>query len=298
MTLKLTVWELRGKSKIITTVLRLQIIHLYNSTLTWCIWYNQAVLLLDDAHYKSDCILLAIFRKMLNKSYFKLLAYVPALPRLLVLHKTLQHFLWNIVNITKIQERCSAAWRVCCTSDTGVALTTSCGTCQVAHVSFMAKSYRFVLIFSYLYRCIVSYTKYRDALIYRCIISPLWYSAVVLTNVLTIRSSWGSLLFACSVQNVPKNLALHMALTCLRWPVMSCHSYFDPVTVSEPYIAELVKLLAMWQTKCPVQKIYQKWKCLLKLCLLLHVSISLSVKKWLLPFNCVGTSPCAPYLDL
>ena len=96
MTLKLTIWELRGKSKIITKVLRLQTIHLYNSTLTWCIWYYQAVLLLNhfsDAQYKSDCILLAIFREMLNKSYFKLLAYVPTLPRLLVLHKMLQRFL-------------------------------------------------------------------------------------------------------------------------------------------------------------------------------------------------------------
>ena len=58
-----------------------------------CIWYYQAVLLilllLNDTHHKSDCILLAIFREMLNKSYFKLLAYAPTLPRLLVLHKTL-----------------------------------------------------------------------------------------------------------------------------------------------------------------------------------------------------------------
>ena len=154
VTLKLTVWELRAKSKIITKVLRLQIIHLYNSTLTLCIWHYQAVLLLllNDAHHKSDCILLAIFREMLNKSYFKLLAYVPTLPRLLVLHKTLQCFLWNIVNITEIQERWSAPWCVCCTSDASVALTTSRGTCQVARVSFTAKSYRFVSIFSYLYR--------------------------------------------------------------------------------------------------------------------------------------------------
>ena len=92
------------------------------------------LLLLNDAHYKSDCILLAIFREMLNKSYFKLLAYVPTLPRLLVLHKMLQHFLWNIVNITEIQERCSAAWGVCCTNDAGFALTTLRGTRQVARV--------------------------------------------------------------------------------------------------------------------------------------------------------------------
>ena len=46
VTLKLTVWELRGKSKIITKVPRLQIIHLYNLTLTLCIWYYQAVLVL------------------------------------------------------------------------------------------------------------------------------------------------------------------------------------------------------------------------------------------------------------
>ena len=87
------------ESKIITKVPRLQIIHLDNLTSTLCIWYYQAVLLilllLNDAHYKSDCILLAIFREMLNKSYFKLLAYVPTLPRLLVLHKMLQRFLWN-----------------------------------------------------------------------------------------------------------------------------------------------------------------------------------------------------------
>ena len=99
VTLKLTVWELRGKSKIITKVLRLQIIHLDNLTLTLCNWYYQAVLLflLNDTHCKSDCILLAIFREMLNKSYFKLLAYVPTLSRLLVLHKMLQRFLWNIL---------------------------------------------------------------------------------------------------------------------------------------------------------------------------------------------------------
>ena len=199
MTVKLTVWELRATSKIITKVLRLQIIHLYNSTLTLCIWYYQAVLLilllLNDAHYKSDCILLAIdalyksdcillaiFREMLNKSYFKLLAYVPTLPRLLILHKTLQRFPWNIVNITEIQERCSAAWCVCCTSDAGVALTTLRGTRQVARVSFTAKSYRFVSIFSYLYRCIVSYTKYRDAPIYWCIISPLVLNTRIVTK--------------------------------------------------------------------------------------------------------------------
>ena len=176
MTLKLTIWELRAKSKITTKVLRLQIIHLYNSTLTLCIWYYQAVLLLNDVHYKSDCILLAIFREMLNKSSFKLLAYIPILPRLLVLHKTLQRYLWNIVNITEIQERCSDAWCVCCTSDASVALTTLRGTRQVARMSFTAKSYRFVLIFSCLYRCIVSYTKYRDPLIYRCIVSPLEFS--------------------------------------------------------------------------------------------------------------------------
>ena len=104
---------------------------------------------------------------MLNKSYLKLLAYVPTLPRLLVLHKTLQRFLWNIVNITEIQEHCSAAWHVCCTSDASVALTTSRGTRRVARVSFMAKLYRFVSIFSYLYWCIVSYTKYCDAPIYQ-----------------------------------------------------------------------------------------------------------------------------------
>ena len=104
-------------------------------------------LLLNEAHYKSDCILLAIFREMLNESYFKLLAYVPTLPRLLVLHKTLQRFLWNVVNITEIQERCSAPWRVCCTSDASVALTTSCGTRQLAHVSFTAKLYRYFHIF-------------------------------------------------------------------------------------------------------------------------------------------------------
>ena len=174
MTLTLTVWELRGKSKIITKVPRLQIIHLYSSTLTSCIWYYQAVLfMLNDAHYKLDCILLAIFREMLNKSYFKLLAYIPTLPRLLVLHKTLQRFLWNLVNITEIQERCSAAWRVCCTSNAGVELTTSRGTRQVVHVSFNAKSYRLISIFSYLYRCIVSYTKCCDAPIYQCIVSPL-----------------------------------------------------------------------------------------------------------------------------
>ena len=176
MTLKLSLGAER-ESKIITKVPRLQIIHLDNLTLTLCIWYYQAVLLilllLNDAHYKSDCILLAIFREMLNKSYFKLLAYVPTLPRLLVLHKMLQRFLWNIVNITEIQERCSAAWGVYCTNDAGFALTTLRGTRQVARVSFTAKSYRFVSIFSYLYRCIVSYTKYRDAPIYRCIVSPL-----------------------------------------------------------------------------------------------------------------------------
>ena len=187
VTLKLTVWELRGKSKIITKVPRLQIIHLYNLTLTLCIWHYQAVLLLllNDAHYKSDCIRLAIFREMLNKSYFKLLAYVPTLPRLLVLHKTLQRFLWNIVNITEIQERCSTTWGVYCTSDAGVALTTSRGTRQVAPVSFTAQSYRFVSIFSYLYRCIISYTKYCNAVIYWCIISPLvpQLSSVTLTTV-------------------------------------------------------------------------------------------------------------------
>ena len=171
VTLKLTVWELRGKSKIITKVPRLQTIHLYNSTLTWVYLVLTGCII---AQWRSLQILLAIFRDMLNKSYFKLLAYVPTLPRLLILHKTLQRFLWNIVNIiTEIQERCSAAWCVCCTSDTGVALTTSRGTRQVARVFFTAKSYRFVSIFSYLYRCIVLYTKYRDALIYRCIVSPL-----------------------------------------------------------------------------------------------------------------------------
>ena len=108
---------------------------------------GKTLLLLNDAHYKSDCILLAIFREILNKSYFKLLAYVPTLPRLLALHKTLQRFLWNIVNITKIQEHCSAAWCVCCTSDAGIALTPSRGTRQVARVSSTAKSYHFVSIF-------------------------------------------------------------------------------------------------------------------------------------------------------
>ena len=114
-----------------------------------------------------------LFLEMLNKSYFKLLAYVPTLHRLLVLHKTLQRFLWNVVNITEIQERCSTAWGVYCTRDAGVALTTSRGTRQVAPVSFTAQSYRFVSMFSYLYRCILSYTKYRDAPIYRCIVPPL-----------------------------------------------------------------------------------------------------------------------------
>ena len=127
----------------------------------------------NDAHYKykSDCILLAIFREMLNKSYFKLLAYVPTLPRLLVLHKTLLRFLWN--NSKYYRNPRPLLSRVGCTNDAGFALTTSRGTRQVARASFTAKSYRFVSIFSYLYRCIVSYTKYRDAPIYRCIVSPL-----------------------------------------------------------------------------------------------------------------------------
>ena len=108
---------------------------------------------------------------MLNKSYFKLLAYVPTLPRLLVLHKTLLRFLWN--NSKYYRNPRALLSRVGCTNDAGFALTTSRGTRQVARVSFTAKSYRFVSIFSYLYRCIVSYTKYRDAPIYRCIVSPL-----------------------------------------------------------------------------------------------------------------------------
>ena len=175
VTLKLTVWELRGKkqdhyqSTTTADYTSLQ----FDSDFVYLVLQAVLLLLLNDAHYKSDCILLAIFREMLNKSYFKLLAYVPTLPRLLVLHKTLQRFLWNIVNITEIQERCSAAWGVRCTNDAGFALTTSRGTRQVVRVSFTAKSYRFVSIFSYLYQCIVSYTKYRDAPIYRCIVSPL-----------------------------------------------------------------------------------------------------------------------------
>ena len=155
-------------------------------------------LLLNDAHYKSDCILLAIFWETLNKSYFKLHAYVPTLPRLLVLHKTLQCYLWNIVNITEIQACCSAPWCVCCTSDVGIALTTSRGTGQVAHVSLTAKSYHFVLIFSYLYRCIVSYTKYHDPPIYQCIVSSLGGTGLR-PQYRLVRMSTDSLVKCCQV---------------------------------------------------------------------------------------------------
>ena len=52
------------------------------------------LLLLNDTHYKSDCILLAIFREMLNKTCFKLLAYVPTLPRVLFLNK---HYSYSVI---------------------------------------------------------------------------------------------------------------------------------------------------------------------------------------------------------
>ena len=218
VTYKLTVWELRGKSKIFTKVPWLQIIHLYNLTLTLCIWYYQAVLLLllNDAHYKSDCILLAIFREMLNKSYFRLLAYVPTLPRLLVLHKMLQRFLWNILYSKYYRNPRALLSRVACMPHK------RCRRC-IDHFTWHSPGGARILHGTVISFCIdififVSYTKYHDAPIYRCIVSPLvslpptdhWSFEPLTIHIIMVTAPWHSFVAFATWSSLAVLVCQHM----------------------------------------------------------------------------------------
>ena len=174
MTLKLTVWELRGKSKIVPKVPWLQIIHLYNSTLTLCIWYYAQWLSLQVRLHSPGYFQRDVEQKLLQVTCLRShITYC----RLLVLHKMLQHFLWNIVNITEIQECCWAMWRVCCMSNAGRCIDHfawhSLGGARVLHgkvVSFCIDIFIFVSMYHIVHKILQS----TDILMY-CFTPRKWF---------------------------------------------------------------------------------------------------------------------------